>query len=295
MIPGPSLIELDRVSFGWPEAPAVQCDLSLRIDAGEKLVLLGANGSGKSTLLQLLAGLVFARTGQYRHGGHVVTEAGTRRGDWARSFRRQVGIVFQHPEAMLFNATVRDEIAYGPRRLGQADAVERAGHWAGQLGLGNFLDRPPHSLSGGEKQKLALACVLVLEPALLLLDEPSANLDPKTAGWLSEHLLDTPATVVMSTHNLSMAAEFGDRCVVLEQGGGILFDGQLEVATAEVELMVRAGLAWRHRHRHRHHSQAVDRGKDRVRTEARGDGGLASAVEHTHEHLHWQVPVPRDR
>lgn len=294
MTRGPLMIELDQISFGWPDAPPVQRDLTLGIGAGEKLVLLGANGSGKSTLLQLLAALVFARTGQYRYGGQLVTEAGARRGDWARRFRRQVGIVFQHPEAMLFNATVRDEIAYGPRRLAQADAVERAEHWALQLGLGALLDRPPHSLSGGEKQKLALACVLVLEPALLLLDEPAANLDPKTAGWLSEHLLDTPATVVMSTHNLSMAAEFGDRCVVLEQDAGILFDGALAEATVDVELMVRAGLAWRHRHRHRHRHHP-HRAEVAATATSTGDVGLATAVEHAHEHLHWQVPAPRDR
>lgn len=267
------LIELDRVSIGWPDAEPVQHDLSLTVRAGEKLVLLGANGCGKSTLLQLLAALVEPGRGSYRFRGDQVTTHRARRGAWAQHFRRDVGIVFQHPEAMLFNATVRDEIAYGPTRLGQDDAIARAEDWAGRLGLSACLDRPPHGLSGGEKQRLALACVLVLEPALLLLDEPAANLDPGTAGWLCEYLLDTPATVVMSTHHLAMAAEFADRCLVLEARGGILFDGPLGQATADLDLMVRAGLAWRHRHRHRH-------------------GRAGAEADHCHEHLHWQVATP---
>jgi len=168
---------------------------------------------------------------------------------------------------MLFNATVLDEIAWGPRRLGWPDTDARALRWARQLKLDALLDHPPHSLSGGEKQKLALACVLVLEPDLLLLDEPSANLDPASVGWLCDYLLDVKATVVMSTHSIGLAAELADRCIVLERDTGIVFDGALKQMLDDPGLLVRAGLAYRHRHRHRHFDP---------------DTPL-----HAHEHWHW--------
>jgi len=261
------MIELDAVAIGWPDAPPVQSGVSLRIKAGEKVALLGPNGCGKSTVLQLLAGLVFPVHGQYRYHGQSVTSAQLRRCEWARGFRRDVGLVFQHPEAMLFNATVGDEIAWGPRRLGWPDANLRALHWAQRLKLDGLIDHPPHSLSGGEKQKLALACVLVLEPDLLLLDEPTANLDPQTVGWLCDYLLDLEATVVMSTHSIGLAAELAERCIVLERGGGVLFDGAIEQMLEDTDLLIRAGLAYRHRHRHRHPGPEMPL--------------------HAHEHWHW--------
>nr|WP_145546106.1 ABC transporter ATP-binding protein [Variovorax boronicumulans] len=236
------MIELEGVAFGWPEAPPLWSGLSLRVAAGEKLVLLGANGGGKSTLLQLLDALVFPRAGSYRYAGETVTPARARRTDWARRFRREVGLLFQHPETMLFNPTVRDEIGYGPRRLRLADAEARIADWAARLRIAHLLDKPPFLLSGGEKQRLALACVLVMEPRLLLLDEPLAHLDPRTAGWLLDWLAQSPATVITSTHQLASAPQLGRRALVLA-GGGLAYDGPLDVALADAGLLARADLA----------------------------------------------------
>jgi len=242
------MIDLDAVELGWSDAPAVLSRLSLQITAGEKVALLGPNGCGKSTLLQMLAGLVFPQHGVYRYCGQGVTRAQVRERSWARDFRRDVGLVFQHPEAMFFNATVHDEIAWGPRRLGWPDAEVRVAHWAQELGLSALLEQPPHRLSGGEKQRLALACVLILEPKLLLLDEPTANLDPRTVGWLCDYLLSLETTIILSTHSLGFAAEVAKRVLLLERSTGLLADGPSEQILGNTELLIRAGLLHRQKH-----------------------------------------------
>jgi cobalt/nickel transport system ATP-binding protein len=258
------MIELSDIRFAWPEAPPVLDGLSLRVREGEKLVLLGANGSGKSTLLKLLNGLVAPQAGTYRYCGEEIGPARLKEAAFARRFRSEVVLLFQHPEAMLFNPTVRDEVAYGPRRLGLPDAEARAERWLAALGLGALAERPPFALSGGQKQKVALAAILALEPRLLLLDEPVSSLDPRASGWLVDFLLDCGKTVVVSTHNLSMAAELGERALVLGEGGRLLHDGPLQAALRDRALLEAANLVHRHRHRH--------------------DG-----VEHAHTHSHdWE-------
>jgi cobalt/nickel transport system ATP-binding protein len=244
------MIELHQVSFAWPGGGRVLEDLTLTLRPGEKLVLLGANGSGKSTLLKLLNGLLFATSGRMLFEGREMTAEALRDRAWSRRFRQRCVLLFQHPDAMLFNPTVRDEITYGPRRLGLSDVERRMQRWTTELGLEQLLELPPHRLSGGEKQKVALAALLALEPELLLLDEPVANLDPRSSGWLIDHLLGTAATVVVSTHNLSMAAELGHRCLILSPQGRICYDGTVDQALNDLALLHRANLVHRHRHRH---------------------------------------------
>jgi len=239
------MIELEAIKLGWPDAPAVISGLSLQISVGEKVALLGPNGCGKSTLLQMIAGLIFPEHGVYHYCGQAVTRAQLQKRNWEHDFRQDVGLVFQHPEAMFFNATVRDEIAWGPRRLGWMNAEERTLHWAQELGLGAQLEQPPHSLSGGEKQRLALACVLILEPKLLLLDEPTANLDPRSVGWLCDYLLSSGTTVILSTHSLDIAAEVTNRALVLERNGGLFADGPSEQVLGNTELLIDIGLMHR--------------------------------------------------
>lgn len=249
------MLELDRVTFGWTPDKTVIDGLSLKIRPGDKVVILGANGCGKSTLLKLMNGLVFPQAGTVSYRGTTLEKsmlAG--RQDFCRSFRQECVLLFQHPEAMLFNPTVRDEIAYGPRQLNAqlspADVGTRVEQLAADLQLSALLDQPPFLLSGGEKQKLALACILAIEPQLLLLDEPSASLDPATVGWLIDKLLDSDTTVVACTHNLSLAAELGSRCLVLGERGQLLYDGPVMAALENLALMEEARLAHRHRHRH---------------------------------------------
>jgi len=245
------MIELEDLGFAWPDGgKRILSGLRLGIAPGEKLVLLGANGCGKSTLLKLLNGLLFPSSGRYLYQGRKVTRAAFRDRPWSRTFRREMVLLFQHPEAMLFNPTVRDEIAYGPCQLGLPDIAARVARWAGELGLTGLLDQPPFALSGGEKQKVALAALLALEPSCLLLDELMANLDPRSSGWLVDHLLDTRATVLVSTHNLSMAAELGQRCLILGEDGRLCFDGPVREALDDLALLASANLVHRHRHRH---------------------------------------------
>lgn len=247
------LLELKDITYRWrtPEGRERQLydGLSLQLMAGEKVVLLGANGSGKSTLLKLLNGLLPVSQGTFHWQGEAITPERLRHRELARRFRRDCVLLFQHPEAMLFNPSVAEEIAYGPRLLELEEIPARVARWANELGLEPLLPLPPFQLSGGEKQKVALASLLVLEPGLLLLDEPTASLDPRATGWLVDTLLDSPATTLVSTHNLSLAAELGDRALVLGEGGKLLFDGPLRLALDDMELLEQAGLAHRHRHR----------------------------------------------
>lgn len=226
----------------------------MRIRPGDKIVILGANGCGKSTLLKLMNGLIFPQTGQVSYRGTPLEKSALAgRQDarqFARQFRQECVLLFQHPEAMLFNPTVRNEIAYGPRQLGLPNVAARVAQWAEALHLTPLLDQPPFLISGGEKQKLALACLLAVDPQLLLLDEPSASLDPATVGWLIDTLLDSEKTVVVSTHNLSLAAELGSRCLVLGQRGKLLYDGPVAAALGDLPLLEEARLAHRHQHRH---------------------------------------------
>jgi cobalt/nickel transport system ATP-binding protein len=244
------MIELDDVSFGWPDGPTVLARLSLKIVPGEKVVLLGANGCGKSTLLKLMNGLVFPEKGAVRWNGEALTQAQLKQHDFARRFRSSCVLLFQHPEAMLFNPTVREEIAYSLKKLGRADIGDKVAHWADELRIAHLLDKAPFVLSGGEKQKVALAALLALDPQLLLLDEPGASLDPATVGWLVDTLVHSERTVVASTHSLSLAAELGSRCIVLGVNGEMLFDGPVRMALTGMALLEKAGLAHRHRHRH---------------------------------------------
>jgi cobalt/nickel transport system ATP-binding protein len=244
------MIELSDVSFGWPDGPAILSGLSLKIAPGEKVVLLGANGCGKSTLLKLMNGLVFPDSGSVCWHGEALTQAQLKQREFARRFRAECVLLFQHPEAMLFNPTVREEIAYSLKKLGREDIEGEVAFWADELRIAPLLDKAPFNLSGGEKQKVALAALLALDPQLLLLDEPGASLDPATVGWLVDTLVHSERTVVATTHSLSLAAELGSRCVVLGIGGEILFDGPMRMALTGMALLEKAGLAHRHKHRH---------------------------------------------
>lgn len=244
------MLEFSAVSYAWPDGKALFSGLSFRIEPGEKVVLLGPNGAGKSTLLRLANGLLTPTAGSISWQGQALTADLLRQRAFARRFRQANVLLFQHPEAMLFNATVREEIAYGPRQLALADIDARVDQWARELQLEQLLDEAPFALSGGQKQKLALACLLVLEPQFLALDEPSASLDPRTVGWLIDTLLDTDKTLLVSTHNLSLAAELGERALILDEHGQLIFDGPLNSALHDLELLQAAGLAHRHRHRH---------------------------------------------
>ena len=183
------LIEAEALRFDL-DGRTVLRDVGFGLAAGEHGVLLGRNGSGKSTLLRLLDGLVPPSAGTLRYDGRTLDRAALREPSFVRRFRREVGLLFQDPAAMLFHPTVGDEIAFGPRQHGLDDPVDRARRWADGTGVLPLWDRPPWELSRGEQQRVALAAVLVNEPLLLLLDEPTAALDPRSTGWLVDMLTD---------------------------------------------------------------------------------------------------------
>jgi len=237
------MIELDSVEFAFPDGNRILRGLSLSITRGERVVLLGANGCGKSTLLKLVNGLLFAQSGEFRFEGRPVNARSLNNSEFRLRLRRSTGLVFQHPEAMFFNATVREEIAYGPDRFRHEDPDRLAARWAQRLNLTRQLERAPFELSGGEKQRLALACVLACEPDVLLLDEPVANLDPRSVDWLVDYLAGLDGrTLLTSTQNLTTAAAFGDRALLLGTEGRLLFDGPLVEVLNNPALLTEAGL-----------------------------------------------------
>jgi cobalt/nickel transport system ATP-binding protein len=259
----PPIMEASGITHRYG-SQEVLSDIGFVIRPGEKVVLLGCNGSGKTTLLKILDGLIAPMAGRFLYQGEAITPARLKGHDLHRRFRSEVALLFQNPDAMLFNPTVFDEIAFGPRQMGLTDVDARVRHWAGQVGVSAHLERPPFSLSGGEKQKVCLAALLALEPRVLLLDEPTAALDPRSTGWLVDFLTGLQVTTLVTTHNLSLAPELGNRALVLGEDHRLIYDGPVNPLLADMERLAAANLVHTHRHRH-------------------GD------IEHRHTHVHdWQ-------
>jgi cobalt/nickel transport system ATP-binding protein len=244
---------VDRAVYRYQQQTALD-GLSMRVDRGERVALLGANGSGKSTLLRLLDALYFPERGEIRFCGAPLTEQKLQDDAFAFDFRRRVGLVFQNPDVQLFNPTVFDEVAFGPLQLRwpKQQIRDRVGEALERLEIGHLKDRPPHRLSGGEKKRVALASVLVLDPEVLLLDEPTAALDPKSQGKMIDFLADWSGglkTVVTATHDLDSVEDIADRCYVLLDGK-VAAEGRPAEILRDTRTLERTSLMHVHRHRH---------------------------------------------
>lgn len=246
-----TLFTLASVSMEIGGRPLLR-DLDFSIAAGERVVLLGVNGCGKTTLLKMLDGLLFPTRGAISYEGLTLDAKALQDPVFRRRFRGEVALLFQNVDAMLFNPSVADEIAFGPRQLGVPDAEARAARWAERLGVTPFLERAPFELSGGEKKRVALAAIMAMEPKVLLLDEPNESLDPVSLARLVDLLAGlNSVTVIASTHNLSLVEEFGQRAILLGSApASVMFDGPPSQLLADERLLIESGLAHRHRHRH---------------------------------------------
>jgi cobalt/nickel transport system ATP-binding protein len=241
------------VSYSYNQVQALDA-VSLQVAAGERIALLGANGCGKSTLLRLLAGLYFPSQGEISFFGEPLTESRLADEEFFFRFRRRVGLLFQNPDIQLFNPSVFDEVAFGPLQLGWARAEIRARVLEALRGLGieGLKDRAPHRLSGGEKKRVALASVLILDPGVLLLDEPTAALDPRSQSQMVDFLVSCAGgakTVITATHDLDTLEETSDRCYVFENGRIAGQGTPLEILH-NVPLLERARLIRAHGHVH---------------------------------------------
>ncbi|MDQ5815232.1 MAG: energy-coupling factor ABC transporter ATP-binding protein [Actinomycetota bacterium] len=213
-------IVIEGVSFAYPDGHGALFDIDLRIATGERVALLGPNGAGKTTLVLHLNGIFSPAAGTVSIGGALVEAASL------KEVRRRVGLVFQDPDDQLFMPTVRDDVAFGPANLGMSGAeLDRAVDGALRaVGMEGYTERPPHHLSFGQRRRVALATVLSMSPDVLVLDEPTSNLDPAGRRELSDVLRALPMTTVVVTHDLPYAFELCPRSIVMN-GGVVVADG----------------------------------------------------------------------
>jgi cobalt/nickel transport system ATP-binding protein len=265
--PGEPLFDLRDVGYTYPGGQVALAGVNLTIWPGERVALLGANGSGKSTLLKLLDGIVGPTQGSIRALGLDV--AAVAAGEDGFRFHREVGLVFQDPDIQLFSATVLDDVAFGPLQLGlgKSEVKERCDEALGEMGIAHLVDRAPFELSGGEKKRAAIASVLSLRPQVVLLDEPTASLDPRTKWILVDlvgRLAEAGRTLIVATHELDVVPLIADRVMVLSEEGRIVADGPPTAVLADRDLLVRVNLIHEHLHDHgavaHSHPHAVSEG-----------------------------------
>lgn len=252
---GAAEFELTGVRHAYGAGVRALDGVSLKIARGEQVAIVGANGSGKSSLLKMLDGLVFASEGTVAWRGRALTEDSLEEPAFRREFRGTVGFVFQDADVQLFCNTVFDELAFGPLQLGldETEVRQRVAEAAAALRIERLLERAPYTLSGGEKKRVAIASVLAMRPEVLLMDEPTNALDPRSQVWMLEVLEEWKAagrTVVIATHDLSAAAESCDRMVVLSEEHRVVADGPPADVIAERELLLSVNLVHEHAHRH---------------------------------------------
>jgi cobalt/nickel transport system ATP-binding protein len=218
--------------YSYPDGSPALGGVDLDMTAGERVAVLGPNGAGKTTLILHLNGILLPQAGEVAIGGLPVTKANF------KEIRRRVGVVFQDPDDQLFMPTVRDDVAFGPANLGLAGAAVEARVRAAldAVGMDGAGGRPPHHLSFGQRRRVALATVLAMDPQILVLDEPTSNLDPAARRDLADILVTLPVTAIIVTHDLPYALELCPRSVILNDGV-IVADGPTAEILGDAELM----------------------------------------------------------
>ena len=219
------MMEFQNTCFSYQGVIALRY-INLTIFQGETIVLQGSNGCGKSTLLKLMNGLIYPEEGTYFYDGHEITEKQMKKSRFSKWFHQRMGFVFQNADIQLFCNNVEEEIAFGPLQMGlsEEEVRGRVDDVIRLLDIDKLRDRAPYHLSGGEKRKVALACVLSMNPQVLVLDEPLAGLDRKTQLWLTDFLKQLKAagkTIVISTHNEELAHALASRIVYMNDDHSI--------------------------------------------------------------------------
>ena len=228
----PPALEVDGVAYAYPDGHQALYGVSLRIGRGERVALLGPNGAGKTTLVLQCNGVLLPGAGRVTVAGLPVAAG------HLREIRRRVGIVFQDPDDQLFMPTVAEDVAFGPANLGLrgADLETRVKAALAAVDMEGHADRPPHHLSFGQRRRVAVATVLAMEPEILILDEPSSNLDPASRRELAEIVLGLDITTLMVTHDLPYALQLCPRSLIMN-GGTITADGPTADVLADADLL----------------------------------------------------------
>ena len=241
------IVEVRNVIFAYPDGTEALKGVSLSVGQGEAVALVGANGAGKSTLLLHLNGYLTPTRGAVIIGGAALTR------ETAAAVRRTVGMVFQDPDDQLFMPTVAEDVAFGPLNAGLApDEIERRVTTAlERVGMGHLKNRPPYKLSAGEKRAVAIATVLAMSPDVLVMDEPSSNLDPRGRRRLIEQLRSFEHARIIATHDLELVVEVCSRVIVMD-GGLIVAEGPVKKLLDDETLMLSHGLERPHILRHLH-------------------------------------------
>ena len=208
------IIEFKDVFFRYPDGTEALRGIRFRITHGESVGIVGANGSGKSTLIQHMNGCLLPTSGTVTIGDLILTRK-TR-----QEIRRKVGIIFQNPDDQLFMPTVFDDVAFGPLNLGLDEAAvrERVRRALAMVNGLDLQDKPPHHLSGGQKSAVAIASVIAMEPDILALDEPAANLDPRSRRSLIAFLKTFTHSKMIASHDLDLILDVCERCIVIGDG-----------------------------------------------------------------------------
>jgi len=230
------VIELSGLRFSYPDGRKALEDITLVIHEGEKVALVGPNGAGKSTLLLHLNGIL--------KGEGTVRIMGSEVGDGNLGvIRSQVGLVFQHPDDQLFSPTVFEDVAFGPLHMDmdEDEVCHRVGWALSQVGMEGFENRMPHHLSLGEKKRIAIATVLAMRPAILALDEPSGELDPRARRALIRLLAALPQTMLVATHDIRLVKELLPRTIILDEGR-VVANGKTVELLKDAELLGKHGL-----------------------------------------------------
>ncbi|HTY12648.1 MAG TPA: ABC transporter ATP-binding protein [Candidatus Omnitrophota bacterium] len=230
--------------------------INMEVSQGEKISVIGANGCGKSTLLHIMDGLIFPDRGEARAFGRELTEKAFNDDLFSADFRKKVGLVFQNPDIQLFCPTVREDIVFGPVQL-ELDKVKferRFEELIGLLSIEELLERSPHQLSIGEKRKVALASTLIVDPEVIILDEPTAGLDPLTTRNIIDLLIkenNSGKTIITSTHDLHIVEEISDTVHVFNRDRRIVASGKPADILGDRQLLQQNNLV--HVHGHMHH------------------------------------------
>lgn len=250
------IFELKDVHFSYLGKFPALGGVDIKINQGQKISVIGANGTGKSTFLQILDAIIFADQGSVSFCNEQLNEKLFDNEEFSRNFRRKVGFIFQNPDVQLFCPTVKEDIVFGPLQLGFAkeQIQKRLDKLIDALGIQDLLNRPPYQLSIGEKRKVAIASTLIIEPEILILDEPTAGLDPLTTRHIIDLLIQeniNGRTIITSTHDLHIVEEISDLVYVFGHQRKIVKSGLAGDILNDTALLTENNLVHIHSHKHK--------------------------------------------